>query len=106
MIRREQTAKNTTNVFGNPNKLNVLGFKHLVDIEGVTGSIPVAHSVHDPGRIDDPSPIDGFIDAALTRMPNRRFPRRVKIGRFGGDFRRYRSALSVSGDTCGLSGRF
>jgi hypothetical protein len=24
-------------------------------------------SVHDPGRIDDPSPIDGFIDAAPTR---------------------------------------
>ena len=25
---------------------------------------------------------------------------------FCGDFRRYHSALSVSGDTCGLSGRF
>jgi hypothetical protein len=46
MIRREQTAKNTTNVFGNPNKLNVLGFKHLVDIEGVTGSIPVAPTIY------------------------------------------------------------
>jgi hypothetical protein len=36
--------------------------------------------------------------------PNRRFPGRVKRGRFCGDFRRYHSALPVSGDTCGLSG--
>jgi hypothetical protein len=49
MIRREQTAKNTTNVFGNPNKLNVLGFKYLVDIEGVTGSIPVAPTIQSMG---------------------------------------------------------
>jgi hypothetical protein len=32
--------------------------------------------------------------------------RRLRIGRFCGDFRWYRSALSVSGDTCGLSARF
>jgi hypothetical protein len=44
-IHREHTAKNTTNVFINPNNLNVLGFKHLVDIEGVTGSIPVAPTI-------------------------------------------------------------
>jgi hypothetical protein len=30
----------------------------------------------------------------------------VQTGRFCGDFRRYLSALSVSGDICGLSGRF
>jgi hypothetical protein len=36
-IRREQTGKNATNVFENSNNLNELGFKHLVDIEGVTG---------------------------------------------------------------------
>ena len=28
------------------------------------------------------------------------------MGHFLGDFRRYRSAPSVSGDACGLSGRF
>jgi hypothetical protein len=39
-IRREQTEKNATNKFEKSNYLNVLGFKHLVDIEGVTGSIP------------------------------------------------------------------
>jgi hypothetical protein len=39
-IRREQTEKNATNVFEKSNYVNVLGFKHLVDIEGVTGSIP------------------------------------------------------------------
>src|SRR5258708_25898362 len=38
--------------------------------------------------------------------PNRKSQRRLRIGRFCGDFRWYRSALSVSGDTCGLSGRF
>jgi hypothetical protein len=38
-IRREQTEKNATNDFEKSNYLNVLGFKHLVDIEGVTGSI-------------------------------------------------------------------
>jgi hypothetical protein len=38
-----------TNVFGNPNKLNVLGLKHLVDIEGVTGSIPVAPTTQSSG---------------------------------------------------------
>jgi hypothetical protein len=38
--------------------------------------------------------------------PNRRCPGRVKTGRFCGDFSRYLSVLSVSGDTCGLSGRF
>jgi hypothetical protein len=39
-------------------------------------------------------------------LPNRRFPGRVRMGRFCGDFRRYLSALSVSGDICGLPGRF
>ncbi len=39
-------------------------------------------------------------------LRNRKSRRRLEIGRFCGDFRRYRSALSVSGDTCGLSGRF
>jgi hypothetical protein len=33
-IRREQTEKNATNDFEKSNYLNVLGFKHLVDIEG------------------------------------------------------------------------
>ena len=37
--------------------------------------------------------------------PNRRFPGQVKTSRFCGDFRRYLSALSVSGDTSGLKGR-
>jgi hypothetical protein len=44
-IRREQTAKNATNVFRNSNNPNALGFKHLVDIERVTGSIPVAPTI-------------------------------------------------------------
>ena len=39
-------------------------------------------------------------------LPNRRSPGRLQRGRFCGDFRRYHSALSVSGDTCGLSSRF
>jgi len=39
-IRREQNKKNATNDFEKYNYLNVLDFKHLVDIEGVTGSIP------------------------------------------------------------------
>jgi hypothetical protein len=39
-IRHEQTAKNATNLFRNSNNPNELGFKHLVDIEGVTGSTP------------------------------------------------------------------
>jgi hypothetical protein len=43
-IRREQTEKNATDDFEKSNYLNVLGFKQLVDIEGVTGSIPVAQS--------------------------------------------------------------
>jgi hypothetical protein len=37
-IRREQTAKNVTNLFRNSNNPKELGFKHLVDIEGITGS--------------------------------------------------------------------
>src|SRR5258706_2690464 len=37
---------------------------------------------------------------------NRRSRRRPRISRFWGDFRRYRAALSVSADTCGLSSRF
>jgi hypothetical protein len=39
-------------------------------------------------------------------LSNRRFPGRVKMGCFCGQFRRYCSPLSVSGDRCGLSGRF
>jgi hypothetical protein len=39
-------------------------------------------------------------------LRNRKSRRRLPIGRFCGDFRRYRSTLSVSSDTCGLSGRF
>jgi hypothetical protein len=39
-------------------------------------------------------------------LRNRKSLRRLRIGRFCGDFRGYRSALSVSGDPCGLSGRF
>jgi hypothetical protein len=39
-------------------------------------------------------------------LRNRRSRRRVQIGRYCGYFRRYRSALSVSGDICGLSRRF
>jgi hypothetical protein len=39
-------------------------------------------------------------------LRNRKSRRRLPIGRFCGDFRRYRSTLSVSGDPCGLSGRF
>jgi len=37
---------------------------------------------------------------------NRKSQRLLWIGRFCVDFRRYRPALSVSGDSCGLSGRF
>jgi hypothetical protein len=33
-------------------------------------------------------------------LPNRRFSGRVKTGRFCGDFRRYLSAIAVSGDRC------
>jgi hypothetical protein len=44
-IRREQTEKNATNVFKMYNNINVLGPEHLVDIEGVTGSIPVAPTI-------------------------------------------------------------
>lgn len=39
-------------------------------------------------------------------LQNCGFPDRLKRGRFCPDFRRHRSALSVSGDTRGLSGRF
>src|SRR5882724_8763841 len=39
-------------------------------------------------------------------LPNRRSLGRLQRGHFCGDFRRYHSALSVSGDTCSLSGRF
>jgi hypothetical protein len=39
-------------------------------------------------------------------LRNRKSRRRLPIGRFYGDFREYRSALSVSGDPCVLSGRF
>jgi hypothetical protein len=39
-------------------------------------------------------------------LRNRKSRRRLPIGRFCGDFRRYRSTLSVSGDPRGLSGRF
>ena len=39
-------------------------------------------------------------------LRNRESILRLRIGRFCGDFRRYRCARSVSGDTCGLSGRF
>ena len=39
-------------------------------------------------------------------LQNCGLPDRLKTGRFCGDFRRYRSALSVSGDARGLSGRF
>ena len=46
---------------------------------GVTGSIPVAPTTQS--------------------YPNRKSQRRLGIGRFCGDFRWYRSALSVSGDT-------
>jgi hypothetical protein len=77
-IRREQTAKNATNLFRSSNNPNELGFKHLVDIEGVTGSIPVAPTTQS--------------------YPNRKSQRRLRIGRFCGDFRWYRSALSVSGE--------
>jgi hypothetical protein len=38
--------------------------------------------------------------------PNRGFPGGPKRGRSWGDFRRYYSGLSVSGDGCCLSGRF
>ena len=42
-----------------------------VDVSGISQvprrSILCLASVHDPGRTDDPSPIDGFIDAAPTR---------------------------------------
>src|SRR6202166_1259019 len=39
-----------------------------VDVSGISQVPSYAFaSVHDPGRIDDPSPIDGFIDAAPTR---------------------------------------
>jgi hypothetical protein len=40
--KRRKTA---TNAFVKSNNINILGFKHLVDIEGVTGSIPVAPTI-------------------------------------------------------------
>jgi hypothetical protein len=52
---------------------------------------------------------DGFVSDCAHHHPvppNCRFPDRLKTGRLCGDFRRFRSALSVSGDPCGLSGRF
>jgi hypothetical protein len=39
-------GRTSTSVCRNTNNLNGLGFKHLVDIEGVTGSIPVAPTTH------------------------------------------------------------
>ena len=53
--------------------------EHYLDMVGVTGSIPVAPTTQS--------------------YPNRKSQRRLWIGRFCGDFRWYRSALSVSGDT-------
>jgi hypothetical protein len=35
-------GRTSPNVFKKSNKINLLDFEHLVDIEGVTGSIPVA----------------------------------------------------------------
>ncbi len=52
---------------------------------------------------------DGTLDAKELNtkvLPNRGFPSRLKRGRFCGHFRQYCSLLFVSGDTCGLSGRF
>src|SRR5258706_4951454 len=52
---------------------------------------------------------DRFVSDCAHHHPvlrNRKSLRRLGIGRFCGDFRRYHSALSVSGDPCGLSGRF
>jgi hypothetical protein len=37
--------RTSSSVFRNSNNLNALDFKHLVDIEGVTGSIPVAPTI-------------------------------------------------------------
>jgi len=51
-----------------------------------------------------PSSLHARRDLTLIGAIPRRIQRRLQIGRFRGDFRRYRSALSVSGDTCGLSG--
>ena len=60
--------------------------EHYLDMVGVTGSIPVAPT------------IQSFQTADLGAGS--------KVVRLCGDFRWYQSALSVSGDTCGLSGRF
>ena len=52
---------------------------------------------------------DRFVSDCAHHHPvlrNRRSRRRPRISRFWGDFRRYRAALSVSADTCGLSSRF
>jgi hypothetical protein len=38
-------GRTSPNVFKKSNKINLLGFEHLVDIEGVTGSIPVAPTI-------------------------------------------------------------
>jgi hypothetical protein len=46
------------------------------------------------------------VDAIETKADQRRALTVVASDRFCGDFRWYRSALSVSGDTCGLSARF
>jgi hypothetical protein len=42
-------GRTTTNAFEKINKLNRLGFDILVDIEGVTGSIPVAPTTQSSG---------------------------------------------------------
>src|SRR5450432_1617257 len=40
-----EMRRTATDVFRKANKLNSLGFDSLVDIEGVTGSIPVAPTI-------------------------------------------------------------
>jgi hypothetical protein len=52
-----RARKNATNVFENSNNLNALDFKHLVDIEGVTGSIPVAPTTQSIGIELRPIPV-------------------------------------------------
>jgi hypothetical protein len=50
--------------------------------------------------------VTGSIPVVPTILRNRKSRRRLAIGRFCGDFRRYRSPLPVSGDPCGLLSRF
>src|SRR5258705_13478724 len=64
-IRREQTEKNATNKFEKSNYLNVLGFKHLVDIEGRAWAFVVVSSLTNSGE-------SNWRKKQIRRRPRRR----------------------------------